>query len=111
MAKGMGGMGDMLRQMQKQAMGMQRKIADLQEDLKQRVYEGTAGGGVVTAHVNGQRELLAIKIDPGAVDPDDVSMLEDMVAAAVNQAMKQGKEAYETEMAKVSGGLGIPGLL
>jgi len=110
MAKGMGGMGDMFRQMQKQAMGMQRKIAELQEDFKQRVYEGTAGGAV-TAHVNGHRELLAIKIDPAAVDPDDVSMLEDMVAAAVNQAMKQAREAYDSEMAKVSGGLGIPGLM
>ena len=111
MAKGMGGgMGGMMRQMQKQAMGMQRKMADLQKDLKQRVYEGTAGGGVVTAHVNGLRELLAVKIDPEVVDPEDVAMLEDMVAAAVSQGMKKAQEAHDEEMSKLTGGLGIPGL-
>jgi DNA-binding YbaB/EbfC family protein len=111
MGKGFGGMGgDMLRQMQKQAHGMQRKLAELQEDLKQRVYEGSAGGGMVTAHVNGQRELLAVKISPEVVDPSDVEMLEDLVTAAVVQALKTAETAQTEAMGKVTGGLGIPGL-
>jgi DNA-binding YbaB/EbfC family protein len=110
MAKGFGGMGGMFRDMQKQAETMQKRLADLQQDLKQRVYEGAAGGGAVVAHVNGQRELLAVKISKDAVDPDDVEMLEDMVKAAVTQAMKQAADAYAAEMAKVTGGLSIPGM-
>jgi len=110
MAKGFGDMGNMFRQMQKQAQGMQKRLADLQEDLKQRVYEGSAGGGMVTVHVNGQRELLAVKISPEVVDPDDVEMLEDLIAAAVSQGLKKAEEAYAEEMAKVTGGVPIPGL-
>ena len=109
MAKGLG-MGGMFRQMQKQAQDMQRKLAEVQEDLKQRVYEGTAGGNMVTAHVNGQRELLAVKINPECVSPDDVEMLEDLVTAAVGQALKKAGEAHGEAMSKVTGGMPIPGL-
>ena len=111
MAKGFGGMGGMFRDIQKQAEGMQKRLAELQQDLKQRVYEGTAGGGMVKAHVNGQRELLAVKISPEVVDPDDVEMLEDLVTAAVSQALKNAAEAYAQEMAKLTGGISLPGML
>ncbi len=111
MAKGFGGgMGGMFREAQKQAEAMQRRMSDLQNDLKQRVYDGTAGGGMVTAHVNGHRELLSVKISPEVVDPKEVEMLEDLVTAAVSQAVKKASEAYSAEMAKVTGGLAIPGM-
>ena len=109
--KGFAGMGGMFRQMQKKALGVQRRMAELQEDLKQRVYEGTAGGGAVTANVNGQRELLAVKISPEVVDPDDVEMLEDLIIVAVSQALKKAEEAYVEEMGRITGGLGMPGLM
>jgi nucleoid-associated protein EbfC len=109
MAKGMN-MGGMFKQMQKQAQGMQKRMADLQEDLKTRVYEGSAGGGMVVAHANGQRELLAVKIDPEVIDPDDKDMLEDLVTAAVSQALKKASDAHAEAMGEVTGGMGIPGL-
>ena len=111
MAKGTGGMGAMFREAQKQAMGMQKRMAQVQEDLKQRVYEGTAGGGMVTAHANGHRELLAVKISPEVVGSDDIEMLEDLVTAAVSSALKQAAEDYSAEMTKLTGGLPLPGLL
>ena len=111
MAKGFGGgMGGMLRQAQKQALGMQKQLADLQRDFKERVYEASAGGGMVIAHVNGHRELLAVKISPEVVNPEDVEMLQDMVTAAVSQAMKKAAEAYSEEMGKITGGMALPGL-
>jgi nucleoid-associated protein EbfC len=105
-----GGMGNMLRQAQKQAQDMQRRMADLQQDLKQRVYDGVAGGGMVTVHVNGQREILAVKINPEVVDPKDVEILEDMIKVAVGLALKKAEQAYADEMGKLTGGIGIPGL-
>jgi len=111
MAKGFGGMGGMFRDIQKQAEGMQKRLAEVQQALRERVYEGTAGGGMVTVHVNGQRELLAVKISPEVVNPDDVEMLEDLVTAAVSQALKKAAEAYAQEMAKLTGGVSLPGLL
>ncbi len=111
MAKGFGGgMDGLLRRAQKEAVNMQKRLADIQRDLKERVYEGSAGGGMVTAHVNGQRELLAIKISPEVIDPEDVEMIEDLVTAAVSQAMKKASDAYAEEMGKMGGGLGLPGL-
>ena len=110
MAKGFGGMGGMFRDMQKQAEGVQKRMMDLQQSLKERVYEGTAGGGMVTAHVNGQRELLAVKISPEVVDPKDVEMLEDLVTAAVSQALKKAADAVAEEMSKITGGLSLPGM-
>jgi len=110
MGKGISGMGGMFRQMQKQAQGMQKRMAELHEDLKQRVYEGSAGGGMVTAHVNGQRELLAVKISPEVVNPEDVEMLEDLVTAAVSQGLRKAEEAHAEEMSKLTGGIALPGL-
>ena len=73
-------------------------------------FPGLMGGGMVTAKVNGKRELLAISIKPEAVDPDDVEMLEDMVMAAVNEALRTAAETVEREMGKLTGGMGMPGL-
>jgi hypothetical protein len=111
MAKGFGGMGNMFREMQKQAQGMQHRMAGLQQEMKQRVYEGTAGGGMVTVNVNGLREILAVKISPDVVDPEDVDMLEDLVTVAVSQALKAALDAYNEEMGKATGGMSIPGLM
>jgi DNA-binding YbaB/EbfC family protein len=108
--KGFGNMGDMMKQMQKQAVKMQKKAEEIQEDLKERVVEASSGGGMVTVHVNGKQELLSIKIDPEVVDRDDVQMLEDLVLAAVSQAMKKSQEMYQEEMSKLTGGLNVPGL-
>lgn len=104
--KGFGDMGGMLRQAQK----MQKEMARVQADLKERVVEGSAGGGAVKAFVNGQQELVSLKIDPAAVDPQDVSMLEDLVMAAVQNGLKASRELMAAEMQKVTGGMGLPGL-
>ena len=104
---GMNDMGGILRQAQK----MQKEMARTQDSLKERVVEGTAGGEAVTVHVNCAQEVLSFKLDPEAVDPDDVEMLEDLLLAATSQAMKKAQEIKEAEMGKITGGLGgIPGL-
>ncbi|MFW5798037.1 MAG: YbaB/EbfC family nucleoid-associated protein [Planctomycetota bacterium] len=107
--KGMGNMGNMGGLM-KQAQKMQQEMARIQDDLAERIVEGSAGGGMVKAMVNGKQELVAIKIDPETVDPEDVEMLEDLVTAAVSAGMKKAKELAEKEMSKVTGGLNLPGL-
>ncbi len=108
--KGFGNIGDMMKQMQKQAVKMQKNVEEIQNDLKERVIEASSGGGMVTVHVNGRQELLSIKIDPEVVDPEDVQMLEDLVLAAVSQALKKSQDMYQEEMGKLTGGLNIPGL-
>jgi len=94
----------------KQAQLMQQKMARLQEEMGAREVEATAGGGMVTARVNGRQQLLEIKIEPAAVDPDDVEMLQDLVVAAVNEAIKKSQEMAQAEMAKITGGMNIPGM-
>jgi DNA-binding YbaB/EbfC family protein len=94
----------------KQAQQMQRRMAELQEELERKQVEASAGGGMVTAVVSGKQQLLDLKIEPAAVDPDDVEMLQDLVTAAVNEALKQSQQMAQEEMAKVTGGLNIPGL-
>jgi len=89
---------------------MQRKIAEVQSELKERVVEASAGGGMVTVMANGHQDVVAVKIDPEVVDPDDVGMLEDLVQLATNQALKKARELRDEEMRKVTGGLGLPGL-
>ncbi|GJQ57309.1 MAG: YbaB/EbfC family nucleoid-associated protein [Candidatus Scalindua sp. AMX11] len=108
--KGMGNMGDMMKQMQKQAATMQKKMEEVQQELKERVIETSSGGGMVTVQANGKQEILNIKIDPEVVNPDDVQMLEDLVLAAVSQALKNSQEMHQEEMSKVTGGLNVPGL-
>jgi hypothetical protein len=90
---------------------MQNRMMKIQEELDQAEVEGTAGGGVVKATVNGQRALKSIKIDPSAVDPDDVEMLEDLVVAAVQDAMEQAAKLAEEKMGALTGGMKIPGLM
>ncbi len=99
-------MQSLMRQVQK----MQKKMAKLQEELGEKTVEATVGGGMVTAVVNGRQELVSIKIDPEVVNPEDVEMLEDLIVAAVNEALRRSQEMVQEEMAKITGGLKIPGL-
>ncbi|MBE0575597.1 MAG: YbaB/EbfC family nucleoid-associated protein [Desulfuromonadales bacterium] len=101
-----GGLGNIM----KQAQQMQRRMAELQEELEHKQVEASAGGGMVTAVVNGKQLLLELKIDPTAVDPDDVEMLQDLVTAAVNEAIKQSQQMAQEEMSKLTGGMNLPGL-
>lgn len=105
MASGFGDMSSLL----KQAQEMQRRLQETQRALGERTIEGSAGGGAVKAYVNGNRELQGIRIDPEAVDPGDVAGLEDLVAGAVRQALAAAKELHDKEMAKVTGGMNLPG--
>jgi DNA-binding YbaB/EbfC family protein len=104
--KGMGDIGKLM----KQAQEMQSKMARVQEELGTREVEATAGGGMVTVRMNGKQELLSVKINPEAVDPDDVEMLEDLLMAAFHEARGKAEELMQTEMAKVTGGMGLPGM-
>ncbi|MGE4158710.1 MAG: YbaB/EbfC family nucleoid-associated protein [Planctomycetota bacterium] len=95
----------------KQAQKMQDEVKRVQKDLAERIVEGSAGGGAVKAMATGQQDLVSVKIDPSAVDPSDVGTLEDLVLAAVNNAIKESRELARREMEAVTGGLGIPGLM
>lgn len=103
------GFGDM-QSLLKQAQEMQRRMQDAQRSLGERILEGSSGGGAVKAYVNGNQELQAVKIQRAAVDPADVETLEDLVTTAVRQALVAAKELREREMAKVTGGLNLPGM-
>lgn len=101
------GMGDILKQAQK----MQEKMQQVQDELGNLQVEGSAGGGMVTAVANGKQELLEVHIDKQVVDPEDIEMLEDLVVAAVNQALEKAQELANEEMGKVAGGMlgNLPG--
>jgi len=103
---GFGNMSKMLKQAQK----IQQEMAKLQEELKERTVDASAGGGVVEVTVNGKQELLAIKINPEVVDPEDIEMLQDLILAAVNEGLRKSQEMVAEEMSKITGGLNIPGL-
>ncbi|MDY6839392.1 MAG: YbaB/EbfC family nucleoid-associated protein [Thermodesulfobacteriota bacterium] len=98
------GMGNMLKQAQK----LQSKIFKLQEEMADKRVETTVGGGMIRAEANGKQELTSIKIDPEVVDPNDVAMLEDLILAAVNDALHKAKEMVSQEMTKLAGGLNLP---
>ena len=100
----------MNRNMLKQAQDMQRRLAQVQEELALATSEGTAGGGVVKATVLGGSTVESITIDPEVVDPEDVEMLQDLVTAAVNDALTAAQKEAETKMGAITGGLNIPGL-
>ncbi|MEJ5299585.1 MAG: YbaB/EbfC family nucleoid-associated protein [Thermodesulforhabdaceae bacterium] len=89
---------------------LQEKMAKVQEELEQRTVEGSAGGGMVTVVVNGKLEVIDLKIDPQVVNPEDVSMLEDLIIAAVNEALRRAQEIMAEELSKLAGGLNISGL-
>ena len=108
--KGFGNLGELMKQAQKQAQKMQEKMEVVQQSLKERVVEASSGGGMVTVQMNGKQELLSIKIDPEVVNPNDVQMLEDLIFAAVSQAIKKSQDLYQEEINKATGGLNIPGL-
>jgi len=93
-----------------QVKALQDKMAKVQEELAAMTVETTAGGGMVTVVANGRQELVSIKIEPQVVDPQDVDMLEDLVLAAVNDALRKAQQMAAGEMAKLAGGLNIPGL-
>ena len=90
---------------------MQNRMMKIQQELEEAVVEGTAGGGVVKVEVSGQREMKSIKIDPSAVDPEDVEMLEDLVLTAVQDALDKSAALAEEKMGALTGGLKIPGLM
>ena len=106
----LGGMGGNMGNMLKQAQKMQAEMARVQEDMKSLTAEAAAGGGAVTVKVNGHKEVMEIKIKPEAIDPEDKEMLEDMILAAVNEALKKADEMAAYEMQKITGGMNIPGL-
>jgi len=99
-----GNMNNMMRQMQK----MQKQMAKTQEELKEEKVEGTAGGGMVTVVANGHKEILEVKIKEDAVDPDDVEMLEDLVLAAMNEALNNVDELTNQRMGKFTKGMNLP---
>ena len=103
---GMGGGINM--NMIKQAQKMQQDMQKMQEELEQATYTATAGGGVVTAVVSGKRELAQLTIDPEAVDPEDVEMLQDLIIAAVNEAIRSAETAAAEGMQRITGGLNLP---
>ena len=103
MAKGMGNL-------MKQAQQMQAKMAKMQEEVGQRTVEASAGGGMVKVVANGKQEILSIVMEPEVVDPDDIEMLQDLVLAAINQALRESQAMMTDEMSKLTGGLKIPGL-
>jgi len=96
--------------LQKMAAQMQRDMARVEEELREARLEGSAGGGVVRAVVSGKQELVELQIDPDAVDPADVEMLQDLVVAAVNDAIRASRDLEKSKMAAITGGLRLPGM-
>src|SRR5688572_20623645 len=99
-----------MKQMMKQVKKMQAQMAKAQEELAQKEVEGTAGGGVVKVRMNGHKQVQAVEIAPEVVDPEDVEMLQDLITAAINEAMKQVDEMVAKDLGKLTGGLNLPGL-
>lgn len=99
-----------MRDIIRQAQLMQKKMAKVQEELAQRTVEATAGGGMVTVQCTGSQEIASVVIDKAVVDPEDVDMLQDLVLAAVNEAIKKSKDMVEAEMGQITGGMKIPGM-
>ena len=100
-----------MNNLMKQAQQLQKRMLEIQEEMANHTVESTVGGGMVTAVVNGQQELVSIKISPEVVDADDVEILEDLIVAAVNEARTRAQELMNQEMSKLTGGLKIPGLM
>ncbi len=100
-------MGNMMKQAQK----MQAKMAKVQEDLKNEVVEASAGGGMVKVSITGDMQVTSVTIDPSAIDPDDAEMLQDIVLAAVNEAIRSAQELAASRLGEVTGGMNLPGLM
>jgi DNA-binding YbaB/EbfC family protein len=108
MPGGMGGMNQ--AQMMRQAQKMQQEMIRMQEEQEKKTYTAKAGGGMVAASVNGKHEIVALEINPEAVDPDDVEMLQDMIIAAVNEAMRTADTEAANNMSRLTGGMNLGGL-
>jgi DNA-binding YbaB/EbfC family protein len=106
--QGVGGGPSNMQSMLKQAQKMQEEMAEKQAELEEREYDVAAGGGVVNVKINGKKEILSVKIDPEVVDPDDVETLEDLIVAAVNEAIKKVEEISANEMQKITGSMNLP---
>ncbi|MBS5988275.1 YbaB/EbfC family nucleoid-associated protein [Anaerococcus hydrogenalis] len=104
---GGGNMNNMMKKVKK----MQEDMAKAQQEIEEKEFSSTAGGGVIEAVVNGKKEVLKIKIDEDVVDPEDTEMLEDLVVAAVNDALKKADQYTQKEMGKLTGNINIPGLM
>jgi hypothetical protein len=109
MFKGIGNLGN-LGNMMKQLQEVQTRMAQLQEELANKTVEGSAGGGMVTVIANGRQEIKSIRIDPSVINLNDIEMLQDLIVAAVNQAIEKSREMMAEEMSKLTGGIKIPGL-
>jgi hypothetical protein len=103
----MKGMGNMMKQAQK----LQAKMLKMQEELAEKTVETSAGGGMISVVANGRQQIVSITIDKEVVDPEDVEMLQDLVLAAVNDALNKAQEMVAGEMGKITGGMNIPGLI
>ena len=99
-----------MNKLMKQAQQMQAKMSKMQEELENKTYEATSGGGAVKALVNGKKEVLDLQIDKDVVDPEDVEMLEDLILAAVNEAMREATEELNEKMGQMTGGMNMPGM-
>lgn len=110
MRGGMPPMGGNMNNLLKQAQKLQKQLEDMREELEQKTVEASSGGGAVIAVANGKKQILDIKIKKEVVDPDDVEMLQDLILAAVNEALNKAEEMMTSEMSKITGGLNIPGL-
>lgn len=101
-----GGMSNLVKQVQQ----MQERMQKMQEEMAHKTVDASVGGGMVTVVANGRSEVISVKIDPAAIDPDDTEMLEDLVLAGVNEALRKAQEMMAGEMSKLTGGMKIPGL-
>ncbi|NQV18024.1 MAG: YbaB/EbfC family nucleoid-associated protein [Armatimonadetes bacterium] len=100
------GMKDLMKQAQK----MQQDLAKAQEELANKIVEGSSGGGMVTVKMNGKNQIISLKIDKEVVDPEDVEMLEDLIIAAINEAQEKISQTSQDELSKLTGGINIPGM-
>ncbi len=104
-----GGMPGNMNNLMKQAQRMQRQMEEGQKELESKEFSATVGGGAVTVTVSGKREVLRVSLGEEVVDPDDIEMLQDLIVAATNEALRQVEEAYAGQMSKMTGGLNLPG--
>ena len=110
MKRGYPGMGGNMNNMRKQMQKMQKQMEDMQKKLEEEEITAQSGGGAVEATVSGKKQLVALNIDPDAIDPEDKEMLEDLIIAAVNEALREVEQKAEREMSKLTGGMKIPGM-
>lgn len=99
-----------IQEMMRQAQKMKAKLEKVQEEVGQKTVEGSAGGGMVVVTANGKNQIISVKIEKEVVNPEDLEMLQDLVVAATNQALTRAQEMMQTEVSKVTGGMGLPGM-